>query len=436
MSTTISLPSAMEKGTLLRWLKREGDRIQPGDILAEVETDKAMMELEATHEGVLSKIVVQAGSTELAADTVLAMLASPADAAATTSATAEVSTPARMSGSEPAAWMPQTADQAPAPVERTVATHLASEPERGTRIFASPRARRLASESGINLANLSGSGPRGRIIERDIEAAKGGGTASVPPAGAYHFANAAGPAPPGLIASAVRPYTEVPHDGMRRTIAQRLSESKRTVPHFYLSIDCELDAVLSVKDQLNCALAEQDSALTYKLTVSDFLIKAWALALMRVPEANVSWTEKALLRHRHADIGVAVAVPGGLMTPILRHAEQKSLSVLSNELKALAARAQERKLRPEEYEGGTSSLSNLGMFGIKQFSAILNPPQAAILAVGAAEKRVIVKGDQPAVATVLSCTLSVDHRAVDGAVGARVLGAFKRLVENPLTLFV
>jgi pyruvate dehydrogenase E2 component (dihydrolipoamide acetyltransferase) len=410
MATPIVLPKSMENGTLARWLKVEGDYIKSGDILAEVETDKALMELEATGEGVLVRILVPDGSKNVPVDTVVALLAQPAEGA---KESAELNIPAAQTSAPTDAFRTVNEEATPA---STKALAALPKLERGDRLFASPRARRSACKAGIELNSLEGSGPQGRIIERDVLQAK-----TAPPIDLK-----------ALFPSGT--YTEMPHDGMRTVIARRLVEAKRTVPHFYLSVDCELDALLALRQDLNSAAATADRTEPFRLSVNDFLIKALAEALMKVPEANVSWTESALFRHRHADVSVAVAIPGGLITPIIRRAEDKTLATISGEMKALTARARMRKLRPEEYEGGTTTISNLGMFGVKRFSAIINPPQATILAVGAAERCVVVKHDQPAIAHVLPVSLSADHRAVDGAIAARLLREFKGLVGAPRDL--
>lgn len=308
----------------------------------------------------------------------------------------------------------------------------------GARVFASPLAKRVAKEAGIDLSRVAGSGPRGRIVEKDVKAAIAGGGAKAAPAGAP---KPAAPAP-SMSDETIKKlfeagsYTEIPHDTMRKTIARRLQESKQTVPHFYVTVDCELDALLTLRGQINDAAPMVDGKPAYKLSVNDLVIKAWALALRAVPDANVSWTEGAMLKHKHADVGVAVSIPGGLITPIIRDACHKPLSQISNEMKDLAARAKARKLLPHEYEGGTSAVSNLGMFGVKDFAAVINPPHATILAVGAGEPRAVVKNGHVAVATVMSVTLSTDHRAVDGALGAEVLAAFRKYIENPIGMLV
>jgi len=443
-----ALSPTMEKGNLAKWLKKEGDAVKAGDILAEIETDKATMEVEAVDEGVLAKIVVPEGTSDVPVNDVIAILAAEGeDPKAITAPSAD---PAKADASkaealnaeapkgEPAKGEPAKAE-APAPVAKGGPAPVSG----GNRIFASPLARRLAKEAGIDLAAIAGSGPHGRIVERDVKAALAGGTKPAA-AGAQPVPKAA-PAPvaTGMSDEQIKKlfepgsYEEVPHDSMRKTIARRLTESKQTIPHFYLSVDCELDTLLALREQINAAAPKgEDGKPAYKLSVNDFVIKALAMALMRVPDANVSWTESAMLRHKHADVGVAVAIPGGLITPIVRKAETKSLSAISNEMKDLAARARARKLKPEEYQGGSTAVSNLGMYGIKEFSAVINPPHATILAVGAGEKRVIVKNDAPAVATVMTVTLSTDHRAVDGALGAELIAAFKQLIENPMGLLV
>ncbi|MFN3482622.1 MAG: 2-oxo acid dehydrogenase subunit E2, partial [Rhabdaerophilum calidifontis] len=318
----------------------------------------------------------------------------------------------------------------------------------GARAFASPLARRLAKEAGIDLAAVKGSGPHGRVVMADVEAAKSGGGAKIipmPGAAAPQAAPASAAAPkpaPAMSDEQVKKlyaegsYEEIPHDGMRKTIARRLQESKSTIPHFYLTVDCELDALLALREQINAAAPVKDGKPAHKLSVNDMVIKAMAMALRAVPDANVSWTEGAMLRHRHADVGVAVSIPGGLITPVIRDACHKTLSAISNEMKDLAARAKARKLKPEEYQGGTTAVSNLGMFGVKDFAAVINPPHATILAVGAGEKRPVVKNGALAIATVMSVTLSTDHRAVDGALGAELLAAFKNYIENPMGMLV
>jgi pyruvate dehydrogenase E2 component (dihydrolipoamide acetyltransferase) len=448
-----ALSPTMEKGNLAKWLKKEGDKIKAGDIIAEIETDKATMEVEAVDEGVLAKIVVPEGTADVAVNEVIGVIAgegedaksisapsaAPAKAEPAPKAEAKAATPA------PAVSAPAAAAAAAAPAAAPVAQAPAA--ASGERAFASPLARRLAKEAGIDLGKVQGSGPHGRIVEKDIEAAKQGGAAKAAPAAAAVAAPAAAkPAGAPLAAGpsdeqvkklfAAGSYEEIPHDGMRKTIARRLTEAKQTIPHFYVTLDCELDALLKLRAELNAAAPEKDGKPAYKLSVNDMVIKALALALKAVPDANVSWTEGAMLKHKHADVGVAVSIPGGLITPIIRDACHKTLSQISNEMKDMAARAKARKLKPEEYQGGTTAVSNLGMFGVKDFAAVVNPPHATILAVGAGEQRAVVKGGQLAVATIMSVTLSTDHRAVDGALGAELLQAFKGYIEKPMAMLV
>ncbi len=450
MSVKILMPAlspTMEKGNLAKWLKKEGDAIKSGDIIAEIETDKATMEVEAVDEGVIAKILVPEGTADVPVNEIIAIVAEEGEdvAAVAAAGAGGAPAPAAAPAPAPAAEAAPAAAPAPAPV---AAAAPAVAPANGERIFASPLARRLAKEAGIDLSVIAGSGPHGRIVERDVQAAVKGGAAK--PAAAPAPAAAPKPAAQAAPVAATGPsdetvkkffapgsFEEIPNDGMRKTIARRLLESKQTVPHFYLSVDTELDALLALREQINAAAPkDKDGKPAYKVSVNDFVIKALALALRQVPDANVSWTEAAILRHKVVDVGVAVSIPGGLITPVVRNADIKSISAISNEMKDFAARARARKLKPEEYQGGSTAVSNLGMFGIKNFSAIINPPHATILAVGAGEKRVVVKDGAPAVATVMSVTLSTDHRAVDGALGAEVLAAFKPLIENPLALLV
>jgi pyruvate dehydrogenase E2 component (dihydrolipoamide acetyltransferase) len=433
-----ALSPTMDKGNLLRWLKREGDKVKPGDVLAEIETDKATMEFEAADEGVLAKIVVPEGTNDVPVNDVIAVLAGEGEDQAAIAARG-IEAPPRAASQ---------AEKEPQPQQHAAPRLTAAAPEREPgaarpngqsrqRIFASPLARRLAKDAQLDLANLRGSGPHGRIIERDIKAAL-----ARPPATAPLKARAPAPPPPvsdEIIRKYYAPgsFEEAPHDSMRKTIARRIAEAAATIPHFYLSADCTLDALIALREDINSAAPEgKDGAPAYKISVNDFIIKALALALMRVPEANVTWTGSAMLKHKQADVGVAVAIPGGLITPIIRAANTKTLSVISNEMKDFADRARARKLKPEEYQGGSSAVSNLGMYGIKNFSAIINPPHATILAVGAAEPRVVVKNGAPSVATMMSVTLSCDHRAVDGAVGAGLLAAFRQLIERPAGMLV
>ncbi|AYM10617.1 Dihydrolipoyllysine-residue acetyltransferase component of pyruvate dehydrogenase complex (E2) (Dihydrolipoamide acetyltransferase component of pyruvate dehydrogenase complex) [Agrobacterium fabacearum S56] len=456
MPINITMPAlspTMEEGNLAKWLVKEGDKVAPGDVIAEIETDKATMEVEAVDEGTVAKLVVPAGTEAVKVNALIAILAADGE---------DVAEAAKGGNAAPAASQAkaeapkQEAAKAEAPKEEAVpakaekpAADQASAPstpapvaKSGERIFASPLARRLAKEAGLDLTAVSGSGPHGRIVKTDVEKAAASGAAKAAPAAA---ASAGAPAPAlakGPSEEAVLKlfepgsYELVPHDGMRKVIAKRLVESKQTVPHFYVSVDCELDTLLALRAQLNAAAPEKDGKPAYKLSVNDMVIKALALALRDVPDANVSWTESNMVKHKHSDVGVAVSIPGGLITPIIRKAEEKSLSTISNEMKDYGKRAKERKLKPEEYQGGTTAVSNMGMMGVKSFSAVINPPHATILAVGAGEQRAVVKNGEIKIANVMTVTLSTDHRCVDGALGAELIGAFKRYIENPMGMLV
>jgi pyruvate dehydrogenase E2 component (dihydrolipoamide acetyltransferase) len=445
-----ALSPTMEKGNLAKWLKREGDTVKSGDVIAEIETDKATMEVEAVDEGTIAKIVVPEGTADVPVNQVIAVLAAEGEDAKAAAASAGSAPPAPKPQAAPAAQAPAPAKaEAPKPAPAPAAAPpQAAAPQpaaqvSGGRVFASPLAKRLAKESGIDVSRVTGSGPHGRVIARDIDAAKSGkGLRAAPSAPGA----AAAPAPsiaPSMSDQQVRAlfeegsYEVVPHDGMRRTIAQRLTQSTQTIPHFYLTIDCNIGKLLDAREEINAAAPkDKDGKPVYKLSVNDFVIKALAVALQRIPDANVSWTESGMLKHKHSDVGVAVAMPGGLITPIIRNAESKSLSTISNEMKDFAARARSRKLKPHEYQGGTTAVSNLGMYGIKDFTAVINPPHATILAVGAGEERAIVKNGKIEAAHIMSVTMSCDHRAVDGALGAQLIGAFKTLIENPVMMVV
>ncbi|MBM7047719.1 MULTISPECIES: pyruvate dehydrogenase complex dihydrolipoamide acetyltransferase [Rhizobium] len=449
MPINITMPAlspTMEEGNLSKWLVKEGDKIKSGDVIAEIETDKATMEVEAVDEGIVAKIVVPAGTEGVKVNALIAVLAGEGeDVAAAASGAGAAPAPTAAPKAE-AAPAPSAPAAAPAPASVAAAAVSAPAETDGHRTFASPLARRLAKDAGIDVAALAGSGPHGRVIKKDIEAAISGGTAKAAPSAApaaQPTAAAPAAAPKGMSEETVLKlfepgsYELVPHDGMRKTIAKRLQESKQTIPHFYVSVDCELDALLALRTQLNDAAPKsKDGAPAYKLSVNDMVIKALALALRDVPDANVSWTDSNMVKHKHADVGVAVSIPGGLITPIIRSAEQKTLSTISNEMKDYGKRAKERKLKPEEYQGGTTAVSNMGMMGVKNFAAVVNPPHATILAVGAGEQRVIVRKGEMAIATVMSVTLSTDHRAVDGALGAELLAAFKGYIENPMGMLV
>ncbi len=449
MPTNILMPAlspTMEKGNLAKWLKKEGDKVKPGDIIAEIETDKATMEVEAVDEGTLAKIVVAEGTADVPVNQVIAVLANEGEDVKAAAASRPVIPPQQ---AKPASAAAAPAPAAPKPVAATAPPPLAAAPAPaartdGNRAFASPLARRLAKEAGIDVSRIAGSGPHGRVIARDVDAAKSG--KGLRPAAAGVAAAAGGGAPaiaPSMSDQQIRAlfedgsYEVVPHDGMRRTIAQRLTQSTQTIPHFYLTMDCNIGNLLQAREEINAsAPKDKDGKPAYRLSVNDFVIKALAVALQRIPDANVSWTEAGMLKHKHSDVGVAVAMPGGLITPIVRSAETKSLSAISNEMKDFAARARARKLKPHEYQGGTTAVSNLGMYGIKDFTAVINPPHATILAVGAGEERAVVVNGKIEAAHVMSVTLSCDHRAVDGALGAELIGAFKKLIENPVMMVV
>ncbi|MEY9769566.1 pyruvate dehydrogenase E2 component (dihydrolipoamide acetyltransferase) [Sinorhizobium fredii] len=442
MPINITMPAlspTMEEGNLAKWLVKEGDKVKSGDVIAEIETDKATMEVEAVDEGTVAKIVVPAGTEGVKVNALIAVLAADGEDVATAAKGGNgAAAPASAAKAEAAA--PAAPAASPAPAAAPAAPAQAA--GEGKRVFSSPLARRLAKEAGIDLSAIAGSGPYGRVVKKNVESAVSGGTAKPAAAPAAAQAPAAAPLAKGMSEDAVLKlfepgsYELVPHDGMRKTIAKRLQESKQTIPHFYVSLDCQLDALLALRAQLNAAAPEKDGKPVYKLSVNDMVIKALALALRDVPDANVSWTDTNMVKHKHADVGVAVSIPGGLITPIIRQAELKSLSAISNEMKDYGKRAKERKLKPEEYQGGTTAVSNMGMMGVKNFAAVVNPPHATILAVGAGEERVIVKNKEMVVANMMTVTLSTDHRCVDGALGAELLGAFKRYIENPMGMLV
>jgi pyruvate dehydrogenase E2 component (dihydrolipoamide acetyltransferase) len=446
-----ALSPTMEKGNLARWLKKEGDKVKAGDVIAEIETDKATMEYESIDDGVLAKIVVAEGTQDVPVNSLIAVLAEEGEdvkAAAAGAMGASAPRPAAAPAPKPAP-APAIAQQveavkaamsAPAapPQPAPASAAATAAPVSGNRTFASPLARRLAKEAGIEIGRIQGSGPRGRVIARDVEAAKSG-KGLAPARASAAVAAVAAAMPDAQVLALYEPgsYDLIPHDGMRRTIAQRLTASTQTIPHFYLTMDCDIGKLLSAREEINAAAPKTKEGKTaYKLSVNDFVIKALALALQRIPDANVSWSDGGMLKHKHSDVGVAVALPGGLITPIVRAAESKSLSAISNEMRDLAVRARSRKLKPNEYQGGTTSVSNLGMYGIKDFTAVINPPQATILAVGAGEERAVARNGKIEAAHVMSVTLSCDHRAVDGALGAELLGAFKTLIENPVMMVV
>ena len=440
MATNILMPAlspTMTEGTLARWLKKEGDTVTAGDVIAEIETDKATMEVEAVDEGVLGKILVADGTAGVQVNAPIAILVEAGEAVPSATAPAKAT---------PAAPAPRTADSAPKPsaagpsmaASQAPAAPLANGHDTGERIFASPLARRMAKQAGIALEAVRGTGPNGRIVKADIEAARTSG-----PAKAAAPAPAASPVAPAPMAPAPAPrptviagkHTLVPNTNMRKVIARRLTEAKQSIPHFYVSADIEIDALMKLRADLN-AKSPKDGPAAFKLSVNDLVIKAAASALRRVPAANASWTDEAIALYDDVDISVAVATDGGLITPIIRRADEKGVAKISNEMKDLAARARAGKLKPEEFQGGGFSISNLGMYGVKSFSAIINPPQGGILAVGAGEPRPVVRDGAIVPATVMTCTLSVDHRVVDGAVAAEWLAAFKAIVQDPLSLML
>jgi pyruvate dehydrogenase E2 component (dihydrolipoamide acetyltransferase) len=433
-----ALSPTMTEGSLTKWLKKEGDEVHSGDVLAEIETDKATMEFEAVDDGRVGKILVPEGAQGIKVNQPIAVLLGEDEDA---SALEKLSPPSSQSTPEPPR---QTESTATRRAECTPAPQAGIERDRGAngRVFASPLARRMAQQAGLDLGTITGSGPQGRIVKADIEAALSGMrgrpvTAPAKPAAPPEAPSPAAPAPlPALSKARVLalagnpPYTERPLTAMRRVIARRLTESKQTVPHFYLTVDCEIDELMRFRAELN---AKSDA---YRISVNDFVVRATALALRQVPAANASWSDEAILRWDSVDIAVAVALDDGLITPIVKHADRKGLAVIANETKDLAERARAGKLRLEEFQGGTFSISNLGMFGVRDFAAVINPPHGGILAVGAGEQRPVVKNGALAIATVMSCTLACDHRVVDGAVGAQFLAAFKKLVEDPLTMLL
>ncbi|MBS4004894.1 MAG: pyruvate dehydrogenase complex dihydrolipoamide acetyltransferase [Afipia sp.] len=446
-----ALSPTMEKGNLSKWLKKEGDKVKSGDVIAEIETDKATMEVEAVDEGTIAKILVPEGTQDVPVNNVIAVLAGDGEDVKAAGAGAASAAPAKSEAAPapapkaaaPAAAPAPAAASAPAKPAAAPAAAAASVPSNGARVFSSPLARRLAKDAGIDLSRVTGSGPHGRVVARDIDQAKSGkGLKPAASAGAPAAGTGAVGAPAMSDQQILALYEEggyesVPHDSMRRTIAQRLTAATNSMPTFYLTIDCDLGKLNAAREDINAAAGKNaDGKPLYKISVNDFVIKAMALALQKIPEANVSWTETAMLRHKHSDIGVAVALPFGLITPIIRQAEIKTLSAISSEMKDLAARAKAKKLKPNEYQGGTSSVSNLGMYGIKDFTAVINPPQSSILAVGTGEDRAVVRNGQIVAASMMSVTLSCDHRAIDGALGAELITAFKKLIENPVMMVV
>jgi len=444
-----ALSPTMEEGKLAKWLVKEGDAVAPGDVIAEIETDKATMEVEAVEEGTLGKILIGEGTEGVAVNKPIAVLLGEGeDAGALENFDAGGSQAEAEAPSEPGEGVGTgvAKEAAPTPESAGPAQQKALQPApspngQAGRVRASPLARRMASEAGLDLSQLHGSGPHGRIVKRDVERAGTEGVAA--PAAAA----AAAPPSGGALTTVPRAMSDdqimsmfepdsfelVPHDNMRRTIAERLTVAKSTIPHFYLSIDCELDSLMGARQRLNNRAPKEGEG-AYKLSVNDFIIKAMGLALRDVPTANAVWTDRGILISKHTDVAVAVAVEGGLFTPVLRDVAEKSLVQLSAEMKDLADRARKKRLAPHEYQGGTTSISNLGMYGIRRFDAVINPPHGTILSIGQGERRPVVKGNEIQVATIMACTLSCDHRVVDGALGAQLLSAFKGYIEEPVTM--
>jgi pyruvate dehydrogenase E2 component (dihydrolipoamide acetyltransferase) len=465
-----ALSPTMEKGNLAKWLKKEGEAVKTGDVIAEIETDKATMEYEAVDDGIMAKIVVPEGTHDVPVNQLIAVLAEEGEDVKTAASGAGKGAPAKApsaatpspqpsptkgegatqkptsSAPSPQAPPQEGKSQTPSHTQRAPSPLVGEGGGGGARadglganrVFSSPLARRLAKDAGIDIGRVEGSGPHGRVIARDVAKAKEGVGLRAP--------SAPGAAPamaPSLSDQQIRAlyddgsYEVVPHDGMRRTIAQRLTAAAQSMPVFYLTIDCDIGKLLAAREEINAqAGKDKDGKPAYKLSVNDFVIKALALALQKVPDCNVSWTESGMLKHKHSDVGVAVAMPNGLITPIIRSAEGKSLSAISNEMRDLATRARDRKLKPHEYQGGTTSVSNLGMYGIKDFTAVINPPQSTILAVGTGEERAVVRDGKIVAAHIMSVTLACDHRAIDGALGAVLISAFKALIENPVMMLV
>jgi pyruvate dehydrogenase E2 component (dihydrolipoamide acetyltransferase) len=441
MPATVLMPAlspTMEKGKLAKWLKKEGDVVKSGDVLAEIETDKATMEVEAVDEGTLGKIMVAAGTDDVLVNTPIAVILGEgekaadivASSSASAKATADTPSVAKTPATSPGGGGGNTVSN-----PRPLAGEVARSAGEGQRVFASPLARRIAKEKGINLSTLKGTGPHGRIVSRDVENAKPGAAS---PASKPAIAFAAAPSDESVLKLfAEGSYDLVPHDGMRKTIARRLTESKQTIPHFYVSVDVSLDHLLDLRERLNNTAPKNKEGLpNWKISVNDFIIKAMAMAMIKVPDANVSWTESAMVKHKHADIGIAVSIPGGLITPIVRKAETKGLAQISSEMKDYAKRARDKKLKPDEYQGGAAAISNMGMMNVKNFGAIVNPPHASILAIGSGERRAVVRGNEIKIEQQMTITLSTDHRCIDGALGAEFINAIKMYLEEPGLMLV
>ena len=438
MATNILMPAlspTMEEGKLAKWLVKEGDVVKSGTILAEIETDKATMEFEAVDEGTIGKILVAEGSEGVKVNAPIAVLLAEGEKAG-----AAVDIHAAMKDIKAAV---KAEEKSSAPAPKADAPKAAAAPAAkndGARIYASPLAKRIAAEKGVDLSGVTGTGPRGRIVKSDVENAKPG--AVKPVAGAPAAAGGAGvpgvaPLPDARLLYPAGSYEEIPHDSMRKAIAKRLTSAKTLIPHYYLTVDCNLNALMAVREKMNAAAPKgKDKVPAYKLSVNDFIMKASAMALMKHPDVNASWTDTAILKHKDADVGVAVALDFGLITPIIFKAQTKGLVEISNEVKELAGLAKAKKLKPNQYEGGGFSVSNLGMYGIKNFTSIINPPQSCIIAVGAGEERAIVVNGKIEVATVMTVTMSADHRVVDGGTGAKFLATLKQFIEEPASMLL
>ncbi|MEM1039531.1 MAG: pyruvate dehydrogenase complex dihydrolipoamide acetyltransferase [Pseudomonadota bacterium] len=444
MSIKITMPAlspTMEEGNLAKWLVKEGDTVAAGDVIAEIETDKATMEVEAVDEGTVAKLLVEAGAEGVKVNEVIAVLAEDGEDASSVDVSGSAD-PAPAAPTAEAEEAPKVETPAPASTPATAAP--APSASNGDRVFASPLARRIAQQNNIEIAALSGSGPHGRIVKADVEAAMVSGVSSGATQDAAPATASTVPAPQmatGPSDDAVRALFEEgsfeakPHDGMRKVIAQRLTESAQTIPAYFVTMEAEIDALLALRSQMNAAAPQDgDGKPAYKLSVNDFVVKAMAMSLKAVPQANVSWTSTDRLYHAHSDVGVAVAVDDGLFTPIVRRAEEKTLSVISAEIKDMAGRARDKKLKPQEYQGGCTAVSNLGMFGVKEFTSIINPPHASIVSIGAGTQRPVVRDGKLAVGTVMGATFAFDHRAIDGALGAELAASFKNYLENPMAM--
>ena len=434
-----ALSPTMEEGTLAKWLVKEGDTVKSGTVLAEIETDKATMEFEAVDEGKIGKILVPEGSEGVKVNAPIAVLLEEGESADAVAAAAPNSTNDIAGAMKDIKAAVKAEAAAPAPAPKSVALAAPAATAAGGRIFASPLARRIAEQKGLDLSGINGSGPRGRIVKSDVENAKPGAArpaAAAAPAAAGGIPGVA-PLPDARLLYPAGSYEETPHDSMRKAIAKRLTSAKTLIPHYYLTVDCNLNALMAVREKMNAAAPKgKDKVPAYKLSVNDFIMKASAMALMKHPDVNASWTDTAILRHKDADVGVAVALDFGLITPIIFKAQTKGLVEISNEVKTLAALAKEKKLKPNQYEGGGFSVSNLGMYGIKSFTSIINPPQSCIIAVGAGEERAIVVNGKIEIATVMTVTMSADHRVVDGGTGAKFLGTLKQFIEEPASMLL